>query len=85
LCGRAAVSGKIEFSDNITECHENQYDGMLPHGHYQVPILSDGQVLAVMVLYLNAGHKPGMQENIFLEMVRKTLASIIRHQIIGRS
>src|SRR4030067_2198561 len=83
LCGRAAVSGKIEFSDNVTECHENQYDGMLPHGHYQVPLLSDGKVLAVMVLYLNAGHKSGIQETMFLEMVRKTLASIIRHQIIA--
>ncbi len=82
LCGRAAMSGQIEFSDNITECHENQYEGMLPHGHYQVPILSDGRVLAVMVLYLNSGHKPCFQENDFLEMVRKTLASIIRHQII---
>ncbi|MFQ6678482.1 MAG: PAS domain S-box protein [Fidelibacterota bacterium] len=77
LCGRAAKSGEIEFAQHVDERHDNQYDGILPHGHYNIPIKSHGQVVGVIVLYLNDGHQYRDQEVEFLKIVANTLASII--------
>ncbi len=38
LCGRAAMTQQIQFADCVDERHEIQYDGIIPHGHYCVPI-----------------------------------------------
>ncbi|HBI24803.1 MAG TPA: hypothetical protein DDX84_11530 [Nitrospiraceae bacterium] len=81
MCGLAVLSGNIEFTDGLKDLHENRHKGMTPHGHYHIPILSDGRVAGVMVLYLNQGHQTNEYEKIFLEMVRNTLASIIKHQM----
>lgn len=79
-CGRAAITGNIEFSDSICSCQRNENNGVAAYGHYHVPVLSDGRVIAEMVLYMTQGHKPGIYKDIFLDMVRKTMASIINHQ-----
>ncbi len=52
LCGKAAQAQKSLFADHIDERHETCYDGMLPHGHYSVPILSGGITLGVLNIYL---------------------------------
>ncbi|MBF0154603.1 MAG: PAS domain S-box protein [Magnetococcales bacterium] len=52
LCGRAALTGQIQFASVVDERHEICFDGMQPHGHYNVPIMFDGQVEGVIVLYL---------------------------------
>lgn len=80
LCGRAAISGNIEYSDDCIGCLESGGNLNAKHGHYHVPILSNGKVIAVMILFMNCGHKPGVHEDSFLEIVRKTLATIIKHQ-----
>jgi PAS domain S-box-containing protein len=77
LCGRAARSGEIQFSDCVDHRHENLVDGMQPHGHYTVPILSKGKVLGVLVLYLEQGHVRRREEEAFLRGVSDTLAGII--------
>ncbi len=51
LCGRAASMQKTQFSDHIDERHEISYEGMMSHGHYCVPILSDGRTIGVITLY----------------------------------
>jgi two-component system response regulator HydG len=38
-CGRAAMTKKIQFASCIDESHEILYKGIIPHGHYCVPIL----------------------------------------------
>ncbi|MEW6241580.1 MAG: GAF domain-containing protein, partial [Chloroflexota bacterium] len=43
LCGRAAASQRIEFADCLDERHENRYEGIQPHGHYNVPIVFEGR------------------------------------------
>ncbi|MCG7904688.1 MAG: ATP-binding protein [Candidatus Thiodiazotropha weberae] len=77
LCGRAAETGEIQFTDCIDERHENRTEGMSPHGHYVVPILSRGDVLGVLTLYLREGHLQKEDEIVFLQGVADTLAGII--------
>ena len=77
LCGRAAERGTVEFADGIDGRHEIHYEGILPHGHYCVPILSTDGVLGTIVLYVEQGHQRDAQEEEFLLAVARTLAGII--------
>lgn len=77
ICGRAALTQKIEFADHANEQHELCYEGMRPHGHYAVPILFGGKTLGVINIYLNEGHIENQKEEEFLSAVADTLAGII--------
>ena len=77
LCGIAAKTKKILFADHIDERHEICQEGMLPHGHYIVPILYRERTLGVINLYLNAGHIRNQREEEFLLAVADTLAGIL--------
>jgi len=78
LCGRAAAEKKVIFKDHIDTEHENFYDGIKPHGHYCVPIISfEAQVIGVITLYVRAGYIREEREDEFLSMVANTLAGII--------
>jgi PAS domain S-box-containing protein len=80
LCGRAALTKKIEFADHIDERHEICYEGMQPHGHYIVPILFGSRTLGVIDIYLKEGHSRDQKEEEFLLMVADTLAGIIERK-----
>ncbi len=77
LCGKAALTQKIEFANDIDERHEICYEGMIPHGHYSVPILFGGKTLGVLNIYLKKGHIRNKREEEFLLAVADTLAGII--------
>ncbi|MBI5944353.1 MAG: GAF domain-containing protein [Chloroflexi bacterium] len=77
LCGRAIQSGEIQFSAGIDPRHEIHYDGMEPHGHYNVPILLRRKLLGVLVLYLAEGHIRDEREIEYLGTVANTLARLI--------
>lgn len=78
LCGRAALSGEIQFADCIDERHELAYNGISPHGHYCVPIISGKKkVLGVITLYVQEGHLRDQREEDFLTAVANTLAGIV--------
>jgi signal transduction histidine kinase len=77
LCGKAALTQKVEFADHIDERHEICYKGIVPHGHYSVPILSGGRTLGVLNIYLKEGHIRNQKEEEFLNAVANTLAGII--------
>lgn len=77
VCGRAALTQKIEFSDHNDERHEICYEGMPPHGHYALPILFGGQTLGILNIYLKEGHIENQKEKEFLNAVADTLAGII--------
>ena len=53
LCGRAAASGELLISDDCfcDPRHEHQYQGMVNHGHYIVPLMHAGENLGVLFLY----------------------------------
>ena len=54
LCGRAAISQALIISDDCfcDPRHDHYFDGMKPHGHYIVPIISTaGKTLGILFLY----------------------------------
>jgi two-component system, NtrC family, sensor kinase len=80
LCGRAATDDQIVFADCVDGRHDISYDGMPPHGHYCIPILSGEQPIGVLALYLETGHQWDEQERALLEAVGHTLAGIIERK-----
>ncbi len=80
LCGRAALSGQVEFADCVDSRHENQYEGIPPHGHYCIPILSAGKVMGVINIYIEEKHKRNKREEEFLCSVADALAGIIKRK-----
>lgn len=56
LCGRCALSKEIVFSNCMDDKHDNKYEGIGPHGHYCVPILSvNNRLIGVFTLYVKHG------------------------------
>ncbi len=80
LCGIAAQTMKINHSFDVTEDHVNKYDGMRPHGHYVIPILSLGKMLGILNLYIKAGHQYNKKETEFLKAAVNVLAGIIERK-----
>lgn len=66
LCGMAAASRQLVHSAHVDERHETSFDGMAPHGHYNIPILSGEQLLGVLVCYLPDGAEQNEEESEFL-------------------
>jgi len=81
ICGKAALSGQIEFVDCVNERHENTFEGIRPHGHYCVPILSGGKVLGVINTYVEEGHLRSRREEDFLLAAAAVLAGIIERKL----
>jgi len=82
LCGRAALSGEIQFADCVDDRHENRYEGMSGHGHYCVPILSAGKTMGVINLYVREGHTRDEIEEAFLRGISDVIAGIMqRNQV----
>lgn len=77
LCGKAALTGKLQFSDRLDSRHEITYDGIIPHGHYCIPIHAGDNLLGVMCLYIEEGHHRDPIEEEFLHSVTSALAGII--------
>jgi PAS domain S-box-containing protein/putative nucleotidyltransferase with HDIG domain len=80
LCGRAAAEQKTRFADRLDVHHETTYEGIGPHGHYCVPILSAGKTLGVITIYLREGHRRDIQEEKFLLAIANTLAGSIERK-----
>ena len=76
LCGRAAETGQVQFATCVDERHENRYPGILPHGHYNIPIIADDKILGVIV-YLVEGH---LQQQLELNFL-KSVADILSEQL----
>ncbi len=77
LCGMAAQEKKTIFKPNVDKAHSNKNGEIEDHGHYNIPILHEDEVLGVIVVYLNKGHKENQVEISFLEGVANVLALII--------
>lgn len=82
LCGRAAQRQEIVFSGSLSDEHENRYEGIQPHGHYCVPVVSKGHLLGVLCLYVPDGHQWRSDEEALLTTISHTLALILEHRQI---
>ena len=80
LCGRAAQSGELVFADCIDERHDVRFPEIKPHGHYCMPIQSNGEFLGVLNLYVPDGHNKRDEEVRFISIVADTIAGAIRRK-----
>jgi len=80
LCGKAGASRKVQFASHVDERHDVCYPGMEDHGHYTLPLLFEGQLLGVVVLYLPPGFERNPVKEQFLETVANVLAGFIRRK-----
>lgn len=80
ICGKAALTQKVQFVNAIDESHKNQYDKIFPHGHYCIPVLSKNRILGVIALYVKEGHLHSREEENFLVTIANTLAGIIERK-----
>jgi PAS domain S-box-containing protein len=80
LCGRAALTRQVQFSDCVDDRHEIRYEGIKEHGHYNVPILQGERVLGVIVLYLPHEHNRSDEEEIFLRSVADVISGILERK-----
>ncbi len=77
LCGRAAQSGEILFSNCVDHRHDIHFEGMKPHGHYNVPIKIDDEVLGVIALYIDHGTERSETTIQFLRSAAEVIASAL--------
>ncbi len=80
ICGRAAAARAVQFADRVDERHDTRYEGMPPHGHYCVPVLSGDHILGVINLYVKEGHTRSPWEEDFLKAVANTLAGTLERR-----
>ncbi|MBK6741891.1 MAG: response regulator [Hydrogenophilales bacterium] len=85
LCGKAAEDKAIHFADCVDHRHDIGFVGMEAHGHYNVPILENGKVLGVLVLYLPEGFKEHGGERLFLEKVADIISMGISARYSSRA
>jgi hypothetical protein len=81
LCGKAASSGELIFSNTLDQDHHITYPGIPEHGHYCIPIMSGEKILGVINLYLRHNHQRDKVEEDFLLAVAKTIAGIIERKL----
>lgn len=77
LCGRVAVSKQPLHVSCLDERHEIRFEGMAPHGHYLIPILSAEVMLGLMLFYLPHGTRRNDEEMDFLIRCASVLALAI--------
>ncbi|MBF0518168.1 MAG: diguanylate cyclase [Nitrospirae bacterium] len=82
LCGIAASTHKIVFSNKIDELHNISYEGMHEHGHYCVPIKSGNKLLGTLCVYVKHNHERTKLEEDFFIAISNSIASIIEHGAI---
>jgi signal transduction histidine kinase len=84
LCGKSASMSKLLYAEDIDGIHEIHDAKMFPHGHYCVPIVSGKNLLGLLNVYLQEGHKRSNREEDFLTSVTSTLAAIIERDRVKR-
>jgi diguanylate cyclase (GGDEF)-like protein/PAS domain S-box-containing protein len=77
LCGLVAVTRQPIHTAGVDERHDLRYEGMEPHGHYNIPILSGESLLGVLVCYLPDGAGQNVDQSAFLQRWAGVLALAI--------
>ena len=80
LCGKTLTEKKIQFCNYIDHKHEIRFKNMAEHGHYNLPVMMQDEVLGVLNLYTEHQHQKTDSEIRFLETVADTLASVINRK-----
>lgn len=80
LCGTAAATREMVFVNRLTDAHEITYHGIRPHGHYCLPIMSEGELLGVLNTYVPENHPSDEEEHKYLKTVADTMAVVIKRK-----
>lgn len=80
LCGKAAATHEMVFVNHLDESHEISYEGIKPHGHYCLPIMSAEKLLGVLNMYVPQGHQSDEEERTYLKTVTDTMATVIERK-----
>ncbi len=78
LCGRAGERQELQFASCIDERHQTRFAEMKPHGHYNVPLVFNRELVGVLVVYLEHGAQYNQAQASFLQTYCAALAIIIR-------
>ena len=81
LCGLAAEKQKIITKCQLDDDHHTRYHGMVDHGHFISPLISQGELFGVLCLYTACQYAPSEDEADFLKTVATIAASIVHHQM----
>lgn len=84
MCGRASLSGEIEFYD-YPDKKEGSCDGIIPHGYYCIPMRYSGKVIGVINLYVKEGYRRDKKEEEFLHSIADIAAGIIQRKQIEKA
>jgi len=79
LCGMAAASQELVYKSGVDDDHKIGYPDMHAHGHYCLPIVLGGELLAVLNLYLDVGYQVSDEEEAFLTLVADAMAAMIKN------
>lgn len=77
VCGQTAQTREPLFAKDTESCHTVQRAGALSHAHYCLPILSRGNLLGVLNLYVTDAFQDDTDEAAFLSTITTTLAGLI--------
>ena len=78
LCGKALERKKMLFCNNIDHQHEIRHEEMTEHGHYNIPLMVNDDILGVLNLYVAHKHVKTEEEEYILKTIADTLASVIQ-------
>lgn len=77
VCGLAALKKSAIFESTLGESHKIRYEGIAPHGHYCVPLISKGETIGVLTFYVREGTEKDESEAEFLTSVASVLSGVI--------
>ena len=80
ICGRAASLGDFQFDDGLKEDPAVKRKGIEPRAHYCSPIVYAGNIVGVIDICMERGHKQGRKEEEFLNTIATTLAGVIQRK-----
>jgi PAS domain S-box-containing protein len=80
LCGQAIAAREIVFASCLDARHTTLYPGIVPHGHYCVPICAGERRIGLLTLYVREGHQRLPTEERFLRAVADVLAGVVERQ-----
>ena len=80
VCGMAAQSGAMHFVEATDDKQSLKEDTSKSYGHYCVPILYAGNILGVIDVYLQPGHKRNKNEEDFLHSAANALAGVVQRK-----
>lgn len=76
-CGTAAQTKTLQYSSCVDGRHVIHFEGMEDHGHYNIPIMAQNEVIAVLVLYLPKGYVKKEEEEANLLNLGDTIGSVL--------